>query len=192
MTKEEIINKHFYGEKILWQAEPNKVPLFNMWDIFIIPLTIVFGGSLLMYTVLSFMMLVKGESFMFSLIGITSFIIGVYILFLRLWYRKKRIKRQLYFVTNKRVFGFDTIRDEVIFDIPLDEADLYMGYKSLILGRTNSIGDFVYNLGLDIFFRKIAHETPSFKYIDDINGVSKIIMTNAEKVVYSDNDELFI
>ena len=101
-------------------------------------------------------------------------------------------KKQIYFVTDKRAFAFDTMRDSVIFDIPLDETDLYLGDKSLILGNTNSIGDFVYNLGLDVFFRKLAHETPAFRYIEDINGVSKIIMTNAEKVVETNDDELFI
>lgn len=192
MTKEEIIKKHLKNEKILWQAEPKKVPLFNKSDIFIIPLTVAFGGSLLMYSILSFIMMIKGESFVFSLIGITSFIIGAYILFLRLWYRKKRIKKQLYFVTSKRAFAFDTMRDSVIFDIPLDATDLYMGDKSLILGNANSIGDFVYNLGLDVFFRKFTHETPAFRYIEDINGVTKIIMTNSEKVVETGDDELFI
>lgn len=192
MTKEEIIRKYLNNEKILWQKKPEKVSLFNKWDILMIPLTLIFGGSLLMYAVLSFIMMIKGESFMFSLIGITSFIIGAYILFLRLWYRKKRIKKQIYFVTDKRAFAFDTMRDSVLFDIPLDETDLYLGDKSLILGNTNSIGDFVYNLGLDIFFRKLAHETPAFKYINDINEVSKIIITNAEKVVDADDDELFI
>ena len=147
---------------------------------------------MIFYAVLALIMMIKGESILFSLIGITAILMGAYILLFRLWYRKKRIKKQVYFVTNKRAFAFDTMRDAVIFDIPLSETDLYLGDKSLIVGDANSIGDFVYNLGLDIFFRKFAKETPSFKYIDNINGVSKIIMTNKEKAVETDDDSLFI
>ena len=192
MTNEEIIKKHLNNEKILWHGAPVKVPLFNKWDIFMIPFTLIFGGSMIFYAVLALIMMIKGESILFSLIGITAILMGAYILLFRLWYRKKRIKKQVYFVTNKRAFAFDTMRDAVIFDIPLSETDLYLGDKSLIVGDANSIGDFVYNLGLDIFFRKFAKETPSFKYIDNINGVSKIIMTNKEKAVETDDDSLFI
>ena len=192
MSKEEIIKKHLNNENILWQGAPVKVPLLHKSDIFMIPFTLIFGGSLIFYAVISAVMMIKGQSIMFSLIGITALLMGGYILFFRLWYRKKRIKKQLYFVTDKRVFAFDSMRDTVIFDIPLSDTDLYLGDKSLIVGDTNSIGDFVYNIGLDIFFRKLAKETPSFKYIDDINGVAKIIATNNEKAVETDDDSLFI
>ena len=94
MTKEEIIRKYLNNEKILWQKKPEKVSLFNKWDILMIPLTLIFGGSMLLYATLSFIMMIKGQSFMFSLIGITLFIIGAYILVIRLWYRKKQADQQ--------------------------------------------------------------------------------------------------
>ena len=192
MTNEEIIKKHLNSEKILWQGNPVKVPLLHRSDIFMIPFTLIFGGSLIFYAIMAAIMMIKGESIMFSLVGITALLMGAYILFFRLWYRKKRIKKQVFFVTDKRAFAFDTMRDDVLFDIELSETDLYMGDKSLIVGETNSIGDFVYNIGLDIFFRKFVKETPAFRYIDDISGVSKIIMTNKEKAVETDDDSLFI
>lgn len=193
MTTNEIANKYLKDEQILWQGEPKNVPLFHKSDILILPFTILFGGFLIAYAVISAIMMFAGQGIWFSLVGITFLLMGIYIVFLRLWYRKKRIKRQRYFVTSKRVFAFDTLRDDVLFDIPLNETDLYLGHKSLILTDvTNATGDFVYNLGLDIFFRKFAHETPAFRYIDDIAGVSKIIVTNSKKVVEVENDELFI
>ena len=129
---------------------------------------------------------------MFSFVGITFVILGLYILIFRLFYRRKRISRQVYFVTDKRVFSFDTLRDEVIFDIPLDETELFLGDKSLILGDTNAIGDFIYNLGLDVFFRKFSKETPAFRYLDNINEISKIIIENKEKVEEQEDDSVFI
>ena len=192
MNTEEIKNKYLKNDTILWQGVPINTPLFNKSDIFMIPFSVLFGGLFVMYAVISALLMFTGQSIMFSFIGITFLLIGIYILFFRLWYRKKRISRQLYFVTNKRVFAFDTMRDDVVFDIPIEETDLFLGNNSLILANTNSIGDFIYNLGLDVFFRKFAKETPSFKYIENINEVSKIIINNKEKTEETEDDSIFI
>lgn len=192
MDKTQIINRFLKDEKILWQGAPSNVPYLNKSDIWLIPFTLVFGGAFILYAIISAIMMFAGKSIMFSLAGITLLLMGTYILFFRIWYRKKRISRQLYFVTDKRVFAFDTMRDDVIFDILLEDTDLYLGYKSLILSDINAIGDFIYNLGLDIFFRKFSKETPSFKYINDLNNVSRIIISAKETVEEKDNDSIFI
>ena len=194
MTTQEIINKYLKHEQILWHSEPNNAPLLNKSDIFMIPFTLIFGGAFIIYALISALMMIAGQGIMFSLLGITCLILGIYFIFIRLWYRKKRISRQVYFVTEKRVFAFDTLRDDVIFDILLEDVDVYSGDKSLILGETNAIGDFVYNLGLDIFFRKFTKETPAFRYIDDINEVAKVILKAKEKMITKDEDDdlLFI
>ncbi len=192
MTKDEIKSKYLNNETILWQGGALNVPLLNKSDILLIPFTLIFGGLFIIYALISALMMIAGESALFSLVGITFLLIGLYILFFRIFYRKKRIQREIYFVTENRVFAFDSMRDEVIFDISLNETELYLGDKSLILGSTNSIGDFVYNLGLDIFFRKFIKATPTFKYIDDISGVYKIIIENKKKEVEIEDDSIFI
>ena len=192
MDKTQIINRFLKDEKILWQGAPENVPYLNKSDIWLIPFTLLFGGAFIVYAIISAIMMFAGKSIMFSLAGITLLLMGTYILFFRIWYRKKRVSRQLYFVTDKRVFAFDTMRDDVIFDILLEDIDLYLGYKSLTLSDINAIGDFIYNLGLDIFFRKFSKETPSFKYINDLNNVSRIIISAKETVEEKDNDSIFI
>lgn len=192
MTNNEIKEKYFKNDKVLWEGAPKKVPVFTKSDFLLVPFSIIFGGFLLAYAVISAIMMFAGQGILFSLVGITFLLIGVYIIFIRLWYRKKRISRQVYFVTDKRVFGFDMLRDDVLFDIPLRVTDLALGYKSLELGEANPVGDFIYGLGLDIFFRKFSKETPAFKYIDDIEQVSKIIMTTIQKDDGTDDDSLFI
>ena len=191
MNKQDIRNTYFKNEKILWQGAPENVPTFNKWDIFLIPVTIFLGIPMIFYTILGAMAMITGNGAMFALVGITSFIIGVYILFLRFWYRKKRIKNLLYFVTEKRVFCFDAMRNDVVFDILLYEVELGLGHKSLLLAQPYAIGDFIYNIGFDIFLRKFAKETPSFKYIDNINDIAQIITTNS-KEKDTDDDSLFI
>ena len=194
MNTQDIINKYLKNEKILWSSAPQKTPLFQRSDILLIPFTVIFGGLFIIYAIISALMMIAGQGIMFSFIGITALILGIYFIFLRLWYRRKRISRQVYFVTEKRVFAFDTLRDDVIFDILLRDVEVYSGHKSLILGETNAVGDFIYNLGLDIFFRKFSKETPSFRYIDDLNGVAKIILMTKEKITKKDEDDdsLFI
>lgn len=192
MNTNDIIKKYLSSDEILWQGTPVNTPLFNKSDFFLVPFSIIFGGFFIIYALITALMLITGESIIFSLVGITFLLMGAYILFIRLWYRKKRISRQVYFVTDKRVFAFDTMRDNVIFDIALENTVLFLGDKSLILGESNAIGDFIYNMGLDIFFRKFSHETPAFKYIDDIDNVSKIIITNKEKAADDNDDSLFI
>lgn len=191
MTIQDIINKYFKNEKILWQGAPEKVPTFNKWDIFLIPFTLFLGIPMIFYAIVGAIAVFTGNGAMFALVGITALIIGIYILFLRFWYRKKRIKNLLYFVTDARAFCFDTMRDEVVFDIPLYETELGLGYKCLLVAQPYAIGDFIYNIGLDIFLRKFSKETPSFKYISNIEEVSKIIMTNS-KEKDADDDSLFI
>lgn len=192
MTNAQIKEKYFKNDTVLWEGAPNKVPVFSKADFLLVPFSLIFGGFLLGYAILSAIAMLAGQGILFSLVGITFFILGIYLIFLRLWYRKKRISREVYFVTNKRVFGFDTMRDNVLFDIPLRDVELSLGYKSLELGEANSIGDFIYGLGLDIFFRKFSKETPAFKYIDNIEKVCKIIISNIEKEDGTDDDSLFI
>ena len=191
MTKEKIVSTYLKDEKILWQGKPENVPTFNKWDILLIPVSLILGVPMIFYTVLGAFATFTGNGASFALMGITAFLIGFYILVLRFWYRKKRIKNLLYFVSEKRALAFDNMRDEVVFDISLYETDLSLGDRSLVLAYPNAIGDFIYNLGLDIFLRKFTKETPAFRYIENISAVSEIITKNS-KEKEADDDSLFI
>lgn len=188
----DIKEKYLNNETILWQGKPVKVPVFNKFDFLLVPFSLAIGGIMLVYAVISAIMMLTGQGIMFSLVGITALLLGVYFIFIRLWYRKKRISREVYFVTDKRVFAVDTMRDNVIFDIPLEDVVMYLGDKSLIFAETNSIGDFVYGMGLDIFFRKFAKETPAFRYIEDTKKVSQIIIKNIQKNEDNTDESPFI
>ncbi len=190
MQNEEIIKKHLKNEKILWQGHPFKTPLFNKSDILLIPLTAIIGGFLIFYAVMSAILMINGKSAMFPLVGITFLLIGVYVLFFRFFYRKKRINSQRYFVTEKRVFAFDTMRYDVLFDLSLADICPAVYKNTLFFSDTNPSGDIIYDLGLDIFLRKFIKETPSFKYIKSTDEVLNIIKT--AKTGETADDSLFI
>lgn len=174
MTKEEIIKQYFTDdEEVLWFSKPTMLKPFLRTDMILIPLTLFLGGYILWYSYVTFMQLLSGQNILFAFSGITFFLIGLYLVFGRIWYRYKRISKNFYFVTNKRVFVFNALRDIVTVNIPLNEAQTEAFQHDLFLGDKHLGGDFIYGLGLDIFFWKNVTETPGFYAIDDPKAVIK-------------------
>ena len=181
MTTEEIKNTYIEkDEEIIWSGAPETLKYFSRTDLCLVPITLIIGWILVSYAYSSFMLMMQGKSVAFALSGITVLLIAFYLVFGRIWYRHKRLSRNLYFVTNKRVLVFNTLRDIMTADIPLEETspeafqnDVFLSYKALG-------GDIVYGLGLDIFFRNITSETPAFYAISDAQKISKLI-TKAKK-----------
>ena len=181
MTTEEFKNTYLEdGEELLWSGSPETLKYFSRTDICLVPITLILGWFLITYAYASFMLMMQGKSVAFALSGITILLIAFYLVIGRIWYRHKRLSRNLYFVTSKRVLVFNTLRDTLTADIPLEETspeafknDLFLSYKALG-------GDIVYGLGLDIFFRNIASETPAFYAISDPQKIGKLI-TKAKK-----------
>ncbi len=176
MTKEEIQKKYFESEEtVLWSDAPDALSYFVRADIFLLPLSLLVGGFLLFNAYLSFVLMLRGQSMAFSLSGITCLLIGIYLIFGRIWYRHKRISKNLYFVTDRRVFIFNTLRDSVLLDMPITEAQPECFLNTLFLGRKTLGGDVVYGLGLDIFFHNFVAETPAFYAISKPEAVKKQI-----------------
>lgn len=176
MTNEELKQKFIEEEEeILWEGTPDKLGYFSRTDICLVPITLIFGGLLLSYAYSSFMLMLEGKSVTFALSGITVLLIAFYLIFGRIWYRHKRLSKNLYVVTNRRAIVINALRDTVTADIPLNEVypdvfrnDLYLSYKHLG-------GDMVYGLGLDIFFRNMSTESPAFYAISDPQKVEKLL-----------------
>lgn len=176
MTKEEIINKYFAeDEEILWSGSPDTLKYFMRNDLILIPLTVLIGGFMLVYSYSSMILMLRGESVTFALSGITLLIIGLYLIFGRIWYRHKRLSRNLYFVTDKRCVVFNTLRDKITADIPIASVEPEIYLNSLFLGDKLLGGDLVYALGLDVFFHNNVAESPAFTAISKPENVKKII-----------------
>lgn len=176
MTKEDIQKNYFTDdEEILWFSKPTALKPFLRTDMILIPLTLIVGGYIFYYAYASLMLLIRGQNATFALSGITLFLISIYLMLGRIWYRYKRISNNFYFVTSKRVFVFNALRDAVTVNTPLAEVTPEAFQHDLFLGDKHLGGDIVYGLGLDIFFWNIASETPGFYAIDDPKAVLKTI-----------------
>ncbi len=176
MTKDEIKNKYFKeSEEILWQGKPDKLKLFSRKDIIMLPITIIISAYLLLCAFFSFMMMLEGKSLTFALSGITILLVAFYLLFGRIWYRHKRLSKNLYFVTSSRVFVFNTMRDIVTADIPLELTKTSCLKNDLYLSSKLFGGDIACALGLDLFLYNIIRESPAFYAIENPESVMKII-----------------
>ncbi len=193
MTKEEIKEKYFHkDEKVLWSGKAENINMFTKHDFVLVPLTVILSAFILVYVYSAFMLMIKGESASFALSGITCLLVVFYLAAGRLWYRQKKLLKNIYFVTDRRVFVFNTFRDKVLCDIPLELAEPYEQGKNVFLSHKNISGDIACALGLDLFLHNIIQETPAFYSIENTNEVLKII-TNAKKNRKADtNDTNFI
>lgn len=193
MTKEEIQKKYFTDdEEILWFDAAKNVGIFTTSDIFLIPLTLFVGGFLLFYAFSSMILMFRGESIAFSLSGITMILIALYLIFGRIWYRYKRVSKNLYFVTSKRIFIFNTLRDTVSAEIPLADAVPCVRRNALILSDQYPAGDIVFGLGLDLFFRSFVRETPAFTGIENPSEVLQVIQNAKKSRKAAEHDSDFI
>ena len=182
MTIEDIKTKHIpEDEKVLWSATPDVLGYFSRMDICLIPITLIFGWFMLSYVYASFMLMLQGKSVAFALSGITILLICFYLVFGRIWYRHKRLSKNVYFVTDTRILVFNTLRDTVTADLPLLEVSPEVFKNDLFLSSKNLGGDIVYGLGLDIFFRNMSSESLAFYAISDPQKVSKIIKKAAKE-----------
>ena len=195
MTKEEIKNKYFKdNEEIIWTGKPDALRWFVRLDFILIPITLILGGYMLLFAFSAFILMLRGENMTFALSGITVLLIAFYLIFGRLWYRRKRASKNLYFVTNKRVFVFNTLRDTVDADILLQNTELYVSKNTLFLGERFFAGDLIYALGLDLFFHKLAGQSPAFYNIKNPEVIKEIIVraSKSSRKEISDDTNDFI
>lgn len=192
MTKEEIQNKYFtQGEQILWFGTPDTLRYFTRSDLVLVPISVIIGGFLLSYAYSSLMLMLRGQSVAFALSGITLLLLGFYLIFGRIWYRHKRLSKNLYFVTSERVFVFNTLRNSVAADVPLDATAPEVFQNTLFLSDKFLGGDLIYGLGLDVFFHNAVKESPAFTAISNPEQVKKTIKRakkNRKKGNYDTDD----
>lgn len=162
------------GEEIIWQGTPEKITFFTRADILLLPLTLLLGGYLIFWSIASARLIAAGN-LSFPLFGLLFLLIGIYLVFGRIWFRYKRRSRDCYAVTSKRVITVNSLRDTSTEFIPLSELTPRISGKNLLLGEQNFWGDIFCGLGLDLFFPSAAHETFGFYGISQPETILNII-----------------
>jgi hypothetical protein len=93
------------GERILWSGQPDPSVNFTTVDIFLVPLSLFFGGFALLFASTA---LFGGAPPMFVLFVSVFVVFVLYIIFGRFLYKAWKKKRTYYAVTNERVIAVTT------------------------------------------------------------------------------------
>ena len=78
-------------------------------------------------------------------------------------------------MTSDRCFVFNTLRDKVTVDIPINDVEPEAFQNDLFLSGKFLGGDIVYGLGLDVFFHNFVKESSAFTAIHSPEQVKKVI-----------------
>lgn len=98
------INKYLMpGEYVVWNGRPGKGNLLAPYDIFLVPLSILWCGFVIVWETTAFIM---PAPFFFKLWGIPFVCFGLFMVFGRFILKSYIRKKTIYVITNKRIFSF--------------------------------------------------------------------------------------
>ncbi len=171
------------GEKIIWKGKPNSKVLFTSSDIFLVPFSLLWGG----FAIFGESMVLGVGLFSdkapavaiipFALFGIPFVLAGLYLIFGRFIYKKKKKERTIYAVTNKRILAITNmfgknIQAEYIDKIPsINISEKNDGNGTIKLGNSHFATGMYENTGMD-FLSGFYGKNPLALY--DIDDVKKV------------------
>ncbi len=171
------------GEKIIWQGKPNSKILFTSSDIFLVPFSLLWGGFAIFWeaSVLGIGLVSDkastGAIIPFALFGIPFVLVGLYFIFGRFIYKKKKKNRTIYAITNKRVLAITNmfgknIQAEYIDRIQsINILERNGGNGTIKFGNSNFFTGMYDNTGMDFFSGFYGKSSLAFYDIDDAKKV---------------------
>ncbi len=167
----------FEGERIQWVGQPESHILFTRTDLFLVPFSIVWSGFVIYWETLAW------ESGLFAVcLGLPLFLIGLYFLFGRFFYKIWKKKNTYYAVTNKRIliltkkFFTRSFRATYLNTIPnIDKSVRSDGIGTITFGNQSPWDSWYANTGMDFFGPHYGREVPTFYDIKDANRVYKMV-----------------
>lgn len=120
MTSESEVALRGYlmpGERVLWQGKPEVRPFVMRGAWFIIPFSLLWGGFAIAWEVSA--ILGRGGLF-FALWGIPFVLLGLYMIFGRLFVAKREAERTRYAITDRRVLVLGGAFSRSLVELDLD------------------------------------------------------------------------
>lgn len=173
-----------HGENLLWTGKPDRLKLFTLADIFIIPFSILFMNIALHVEYALFSDLPENiYTLIYSVTINTLFVLlGFYYTLGRYIYKFLLRKNTFYAVTNKRILIKSTF-----FPKKLQTKFIKDTAGANIVMRNNNTGDIIFgkndfgttmynNTGLDLFFMLSKEpSTPAFYNIENVKAIHSLI-----------------
>lgn len=175
-------------EKILWKGQPDPNKHLGKNDWFLIPFSIMWGGFAIFWEYMAIWgiffkdpVTVSASSMIFPLFGILFVLIGLYFMFGRFIYKRKRKEKTWYLVTNKRVLVVNLMRGKSVNTANLDMIPSYSksigtdGVGTLSFGSSNMFASMYANSGLEFFAAMYGQAAPAFYDIKNADAVYRLI-----------------
>lgn len=162
-------------EELLWTGVPGRGIVFGMFDIYMIPFSLLWCGFAIFWEITAITM---GAPFFFALFGLPFVAAGLYLVFGRFIADIRRRKNTIYALTNKRIFirsgknaqTFKTIELKTISEVVLKlKAN---GTGSLYFSAHGS----PHSLLTSSAFIPGITSLPAFELIEDVQEVYNKIM----------------
>lgn len=139
------------SERLLWQGRPDPGKTFSASDVLLVPFSVMWGGFAITWEL---GVLLSGAPLLFVLWGTPFVAMGLYFMFGRFIYKRRRKLRTEYFVTTERALvktGVTSVRDSPIKGTPTDiKWTRDLSHVSVTFGSASTWAAGAYaNSGLD-------------------------------------------
>lgn len=160
-------------ESLLWVGQPDPRVRFTRADAFLVPFSVLWGGFAIVWEAIA---ITSVRQPLFIIWGIPFVLVGLYFIFGRFIFKKRRKLATIYAVTNSRAIvysGERSIADSPIVGAPTKvdrsrdgrHVSVSFGYQGLagLLGMYQNTGMDFFGLGMG--------QTVTFFDVDDVDGL---------------------
>lgn len=161
------------GEHLLWVGQPDPRVRFTGADAFLVPFSVLWGGFAILWEVMA---LTTVRQPFFVLWGIPFVLVGLYFIFGRFIFKKRRKTATIYALTNSRAIvrtGDRSIADSPIIGLPMKVDRSRDGRHVSVTFGSQGLGGLLgmyQNTGLDFFSLGLG-QTVAFYDIEDPDGL---------------------
>ncbi|MCK6588307.1 MAG: hypothetical protein L6Q76_12045 [Polyangiaceae bacterium] len=162
------------GERILWAGQPPQGVRFSLFDIFMIPFSLVWGGFAIFWEAT---VIVVGAPFFFALFGVPFVVVGLYLMVGRFFIDARERARTFYGVTDRRALIVTNTPTRRVQEVYLERQK-----PVTLMERKNGSGTILFGgspvtAGPDGSFTPTKSTTgpPTFEKIQDARSVYQMI-----------------
>jgi hypothetical protein len=185
---DQLISEELRGdEKVLWQGQPDPSITFTKMDTFLVPFSLLWGGSAIFWelSALGITVLngkkVGAAGAIFPLFGIPLVVIGLYFIFGRFIVKRKKKARTWYAVTSKRVIIATDFMGQKVESVKISSLGSISksirsdGFGTITFGNAPMIAGMYANSGKDFFGGFYGAAAPTSFDIKNAAEVYKIV-----------------
>ena len=159
-----------HGEQLLWVGQPDPRVRFTGADAFLVPFSILWGGFAVVWEVMA---IASVRQPLFMIWGIPFVLVGLYFIFGRFIFKKRRKITTIYALTNSRAIvctGDRSVSDSPVIGMPTKVDRARDGRHVSVTFGQQGIGGMYQNTGLEAFSLGLG-QAVAFYDVDDTDGL---------------------